>query len=100
MIKVSFKRTGTDHETDYAVDLNDLPETEAQNLLRLIEEADFFDLPENLGTASLLDEPQYLITIEYGKDEHHTVGVNDAAVPESLRPLVTKLIALANAQTT
>jgi hypothetical protein len=98
MTQITFKRTGTDHEGEFNLDLDTLPAGESQNLFRLIHEADFFKLPEQLGTAGALDEPQYLITIGYGDGKHHSVSVNDARVPESLRPLIEELTVLADAQ--
>src|SRR5688572_12810684 len=76
MTNISFKRTGTDREVEYNLDLDTLPGGETQNLYRLIHEADFFNLPEHLGTAGALDETQYTITIGYGDQKQHTVSVN------------------------
>lgn len=98
MTQINFKRTGTDREAELNVDLNSLPASESQNLMRLVTEAGFFELPENLGTAGTLDEPQYVITVEYGTNRRHTVHVNDAAVPQTLRPLIEGLSELADAQ--
>ena len=98
MTKIIFKRTGTDHEGEFHLDLDNMPGTEAQNLFHLIQEADFFKLPEQMGTAGTLDEPQFLITVEYGSGNQHAVSVNDAAVPDSLRPLVDELGKIVDAQ--
>jgi hypothetical protein len=98
MTQISFKRTGTDREGEFNLDLDSLPAGEAQHLYRLIHEADFFNLPEQLGTASGVDEPQYLLTIGYGDGKQHAVSVNDARAPESLRPLLEELTILADAQ--
>jgi hypothetical protein len=98
MTQLTFKRTGTDHESEFTFDLDSLPGGEAQNLFHLIHEADFFRLPEQIGVAGALDEPQYVITIGYGNGKQHTVSVNDAAVSEALRPLIDELTALADAQ--
>jgi hypothetical protein len=93
-------RTGTDNDTEFTVDLDSLPAGEGANLMRLISETKFFELPENLGMTGALDEPQYVITVRYGGDRHHTVHVNNAAVPKNLRPLVDELVALADMQST
>lgn len=98
MTQLTFKRTGTDHEGEITVDLDSLPAGEAQNLFRLIHAADFFNLPEQVGVAGTLDEPQYVISIGYGTGKQHTVSVNDAAVPETLRPLIDELTVLTDTQ--
>ncbi len=98
MIQINFKRTGTDRETEFNVDLEALPAAESQNLFQLIHDADFFKLPEQLGTAGTLDDLQYTMTIGFGDNKTHTVSVNDARVPPSLRPLIEEQTALADAQ--
>ncbi len=97
MIRISFKRTGADHETHLDLDVEQLPTDEGSNLRRLIEAANFFQLSEYMGTAGLLDEPQYVVSIE-SDGRRHTVNVNDAAVPASLRPLLIELNRLADAR--
>jgi hypothetical protein len=99
MTQIHFKRTGTDRELELKVDVATLPAGAAQSMFSLISQSGFFELPENLGTAATLDEPQYVITVVYGQDNReHTVQVADAQVPESLRPLIDELMALADAQ--
>lgn len=98
MTQIIFKRTGTDHEGEFSIDLANMPGAESQNLFNLIHASDFFELPEHIGTAGTLDEPQYLITIEYGSGNQHTVSVNDASVPETLRPLIDELTRIVDAQ--
>lgn len=98
MTRILYKRTGTDHETELNVEVDRLPAAAAQNLFSLIAESDFFKLPEDLGTPATLDEPQFIITIEYGDGKKHTIRAADAGVPDSLRPLIEGLSALADAQ--
>jgi len=98
MMKISFKRTGADHETDIQLGVDLLPAGQSRKFLRMIEAADFFKLPEDLGTAAMLDEPQYFITIDAGEGRRHTVRVNDGAVPESMRPLIVELSRLADSR--
>jgi hypothetical protein len=100
MTRLIYKRTGTDHETALDVEVDSLPGAASQNLFTLISNADFFSLPENLGTPRTLDEPQHIITLEYGGGKQHTVRCADAVVPDSLRPLIEELSALADAQST
>ena len=94
MTAITFKRTGADHEIQSSFELDGLPAADAQDLRRLIEAARFFSLPESLGTAGMLDEPQYVVTIE-SDGRQRTVSVNDGAVPPALRPLLEALSRLA-----
>jgi len=95
MAKIMFERSGgfLGQSTDIALDLDTLPSTESRHLLYLIQEADFFNLPENLVARSTADEFLYTITVEAGATRHR-VRVSDTAMPEALRPLVNELTAL------
>jgi hypothetical protein len=97
MTRINFKRTGADHEIHLELDVEQLPAGQGPNLQRMIEAANFFQLSENMGTAGVLDEPQYVVSIEVD-GRWHTVNVNDAAVPASLRPLLIELGRLADAR--
>ena len=55
-----------------------------------MEEAQFFDLPENLIKTFKPDEYQYTITVDAGVI-CHTVRANDTTMPATLRPLVDEL---------
>jgi hypothetical protein len=95
MMKITFDRSGgvigTDMHLD--LDLNSMPADEAQNLLRLVNETGFFDIPENLNTQPLPDEFQYEITVHSG-NASHTVRTSDSTMPKSLHPLVKELTML------
>jgi len=73
--------------------LDDLPGNDASVLLRLIEQAEFFNLPENLIVKFNPDEYQYTITVDLGITSH-TVRTNDTTMPAPLRPLVDELSTL------
>jgi hypothetical protein len=90
-----FKRCGGFIGTGmrFQLDLEQLPINDARSLIRLIEEAKFFNLPENLIVKFNPDEYQYTITIDLGVTSH-TVRTNDTTMPVSLRPLVDELSAL------
>ena len=96
MTQIHFKRTGGlmggELETD--IDLNELPEGESQELQRMILEANIFNIPQNLIETSKHDEFEYTVTVDAG-NSHHTVQTSDSSAPESLRPLLEKLSALA-----
>jgi hypothetical protein len=92
MTTITFKRSGgfIGKGMRLQLSLDTLPANDARALLRLIEQAEFFTLPENLIVRFNPDEYQYTITIEAGV-VCHTVRTNDTTMPASLRPLVDEL---------
>ena len=96
MTTINFKRTGgvLGREIDTDIDLDEIPEDESQELLRLITDTNFFKIPQNLIAQALHDEFEYTITVEAG-NTHHTIHTSDSTAPESLRPLLEKLSRLA-----
>jgi hypothetical protein len=96
--KINFRRTGgfTGRVVDTDIDLNELPDTESQELMRLITETNFFKIPQNLIGHARPDEYEYTVTVEAG-NSHHTIQTSDTNAPESLRPLLDKLSTLARA---
>ena|SRR5689334_1947972 len=94
MTTITFKRSGGFVGTGmkYELNLNQLPETNANSLIRLIQKAEFFTIPENLIVKFNPDEFQYTITVDAGILSH-TVRTNDTTMPTSLRPLVDELSA-------
>ena len=96
MTKINFKRTGgvLGREIDTDIDLNEIPDDESQELMRLITETNFFKIPQNLIAQSIPDEYEYTVTVEAG-NAHHTIQTSDSSAPESLRPLLERLSKLA-----
>lgn len=96
MTKINFKRTGgfMGREMESDIDLNELPDDESQELQNLILATNFFNIPQNLIEPSRHDEYEYTITVDAG-NSHHTVHTSDSSAPESLRPLLEKLSAIA-----
>jgi len=94
--KINFKRTGgiLGREIDTDIDLNKIPEDESQEVMRLLTESNFFKIPQNLIAQAVHDEFEYTITVEAG-NTHHTIHTSDSTAPESLRPLLERLSALA-----
>lgn len=92
MAKITFKRSGgyIGRGMRFELNLNALPISAVRNITRLVEEAQFFDLPENLIRNFQPDECQYTITVDAGIT-NHTVHTNDSTMPSSLRPLVKEL---------
>ena len=75
-----------------AVDEKDLAPDEAQKLRQLVEETDFFDLPEKVVSRSPQpDRFQYELKLEE-KGRQNTVTVSEEAMPEKLKPLVNWLM--------
>lgn len=98
MAKITFKRSGgfIGRGMRFELNLNNLPISTVRNITRLVEEAQFFDLPENLIKNFKPDEYQYTITVDAGIT-FHTVYTNDSTMPGSLRPLVKELTLLGSA---
>lgn len=99
MAKITFKRSGgfVGQGTRFELNLNDLPISAVRTITRLVEEAQFFDLPENLIKTFKPDEYQYTITVDAGIT-NHTVRTNDSTMPSSLRPLIKELSLLSTVQ--
>ncbi len=91
--KITFDRSGgaIGQEIHLHVDLDQLPGDEAQSLLKLLGEADFFEIPEDLNGNKTPDEFEYRITVEAGQSAKHTVHASDTTMPKSLLPLVQEL---------
>ena len=95
MTTITFKRSGgfIGKGMRLELKLEELPRARAEALVRLIEQAEFFKLPENLIVKFNPDEYQYTITVDMGVI-YHTVRANDTTLPASLRPLVEELSSL------
>ncbi len=95
MTTIAFKRSGgfVGQGMRFQLDLGQLPAKDARYIVHLIEQAEFFNLPENLIIKFNPNEYQYTITIDVGIISH-TVRTNDTTMPASLRPLVDELSSL------
>jgi hypothetical protein len=92
-MRISYQRTGgfAGMVMSFDVQTETLPADEANDLKNLVDAAGFFDLPSKIVSDELSrDKFQYQLTITT-EDEQHTVEVGDAAVPNSLWPLLEKL---------
>jgi hypothetical protein len=89
-MKIQFERRGgfAGIRKDTKLDTDSIPSNVAEELLELIDKADFFNLPEKFPAPKKgADYFMYRLAIE--KDgEKHTIEVSDPAVPEGLRPLL------------
>jgi hypothetical protein len=98
-MRVLFERSGgfAGIPLTLTIDLANLSPDEATQLNRLIEQADFFNLPTTISSAAKPDRFQYRVTIE-GGDRHHTVSVGETAAPDTLKPLLNWLVEFARKQ--
>lgn len=92
MKRIIFERTGGHLGQDIYLDLelDTLPASEAFTLMRLVQRADFFKLPENLVASPTADEYLYYLTVDSGSMRHR-IRTSDTGAPESLRPLIDVL---------
>jgi hypothetical protein len=92
MKKIIFERTGgfMGRKVSINLDLDELPASQSRTLQRLLDEADFFNLPENLSSQSLRDGFSYTITVEE-ETVIRTVQLSDTTAPETVRPLLENL---------
>jgi len=98
--RITFERTGGFAGMHNVVNINpdDLPEEQAQALLKLLDELDFDKLPEQaMNNPSLPDQFTYRITVET-KDGEHSIVTGDASAPEEMQELIQMLNRIARKQ--
>jgi hypothetical protein len=90
-MRVRFVRTGglaAAMRREYTADSATMSPEDAKELSRLIEAADFFQLPATGPTPQgLRDAFQYKLTVEMDGREH-TIEMGQSAVPEKARDLL------------
>ena len=94
---IHFERTGgfAGMVITGTVDTAQLPVEEASDLYRLVDESDFFNLPQTLiEPTTAADQLQYRVAVERD-GRAHTVETTDDAAPETLQPLLRRLTVLA-----
>ncbi|SRR5208283_3677310 len=100
MMNIHFERSGgfAGIRLKHDIDVDALPVKIGEEVRKLIEAAGFFQLPESIkATNPGADRFQYQITMDSGGGKH-TVSVDDAAVPETLRPLLRWLTSSAQSR--
>ncbi len=92
MTKIFFERTGgfMGRKVNATIDLDDLPDEQAELLDDLLDDADFFELPADLTRPAMPDAFTYNITVS-SDERQHSVRVSDATAPDDLRPLLEEL---------
>lgn len=99
-MRIDFERTGGFMGVRIAgtFDTKSLPMEEAIDILDMVDDASFFELPEAVtGKAEAADQFQYRLTVEYA-GRQHTVETTDTGAPDSLRPLLSRLTTLTRTQ--
>jgi hypothetical protein len=89
-VRVHFERTGglAGRRIEVFVDSDSLPPTQVKRLQTLLVQSHFFDLPLELRSSlEGADRFQYRVTVE-ADNQSHTVEAGEAAVPETMWPLL------------
>lgn len=87
---IHFERSGgfAGLHLSHDIGSSDLTPEEGNELNRLVNSSHFFDLPSELrATSPGADRYRYKLTLNNGPQQH-TVAIDEAAVPENLRPLI------------
>lgn len=92
---ITFERSGgvVGNEIYLELELEKQSADKAERLQKLIDTANFFNIPANIGMTTTPDEFQYKITVDNG-DEYHSVRTTDTTMPKALFPLVKELTML------
>jgi hypothetical protein len=100
-MKIYFERSGgfMGRTVSTVVDTNELPPEEALKLLEILDDTDFFALPEEPGggpesAPGAADQLCYKVTVEVAGVQH-TVETSDIEAPPQLQPLFQELTQLA-----
>jgi hypothetical protein len=95
MTTITFERSGgvVGNDLHLDLDLNTLPEDESQHLMKLIDEADFFNIPEHTAEQVTPDEFKYTIVVN-SEQTSHTVHTTESSIPKNLLPLTKELTML------
>lgn len=90
-MRIYYERTGGFAGIRHAttLDTRKLSDVRMQELRRLIEEANFFELPRKVPpeTSKAVDRFHYKLTVTTEK-RRHTVEAEEDVVPGELRPLI------------
>lgn len=99
--KIKFERTGGFAGIRLAaeIELDELPEDQRRELLHLLDELDFEELPEKLvHQMPRPDEFSYTISVIAKDKKAYTVTAGESALPADMRPLLEMLEAIAKRQ--
>ncbi len=96
-MRIHFERSGgfTGMIFEVKVETNDLPDDEAQEIGRLVNNSNFFSLPSKIKDETPRpDQFQYKVMIET-EDQSHAVETSDYSAPEEMKLLLRKLTIMA-----
>jgi len=88
--KIIFERTGGFAGIRLAaeIDMDTLPEDQKHEVIELLDEMDFDELPEKLsGKKPVPDEFVYSITVKSNKRDY-TILTGESSIPENMHPLI------------
>ncbi len=88
--KIKFERSGGFAGIRLAADIevDDLPEDQKKEILELLDEMDFEELPKKLaGKLPVPDEFVYSIIVESEKREYKVMA-GESALPKDMQPLI------------
>ena len=86
-ISIFGNSTTTGRKVSVTIDLDDLPEEQAEELSELLDKADFFELPDDLTKPAIPDAFTYNITV-FSNDEQHSVRCSDSEQEQAYRLLL------------
>ena len=98
--RIKFERTGGFAGIRFAADfeLDDLPKDQACQIIELLDEMDFDELPEHIrGNQQVADGFNYSITVITEKRQQ-TVMTSDTSAPKKMQPLLEILTQIAKQQ--
>jgi hypothetical protein len=79
-----------------SIDSQQLTPEQASNLGKLIADAGFFDLPEQITSPKPAPDRYMYQIIVSSAQQTHSINVSEAVVPDRLRPLLDFLTTLAS----
>jgi hypothetical protein len=99
MTRIEFERTGgfMGRKVSLSINLDELPPDQAQIIGLLLDESDFFNLPENTVKTGMPDSFLYTITVTKEKQKR-VIHTSETTAPEKLRPLILDLSSRARAR--
>jgi hypothetical protein len=98
--KINFERSGgfAGIRLVAEIEMDDLPDDQKNEILKILDEADFDELPEKLsGKMPMPDEFVYLIKVNNDEKEHHVL-TGESSLPGDLQPLIEILERMAKTQ--
>lgn len=93
-MKIFFEQSGgvAGIDNSISIDSNSLDPQEASELQRLVENANFLDLPpESSAPLRGADYLEYKITIETNDNKKHSIKTTDLTIPPNVAPLIRYL---------